>query len=209
MHAESLAHTGRCCGIMALDTLELVLGHGSIWAKGGGAMTTRTSGITRFGGLLATAGGALAVIAFFLPWVVIHGYADSAPQIVFYSGWCAATASGLILFLPSLLPLLMGALALVLGRAYLAIPAHRTRRMLLRVAVVLGLLALAWIVNSLNVFDPSSLPGATASIAPGLYVMVFDCLTIIAGTTLAGLWRPHTAGASRSASTSLPLTQRM
>jgi hypothetical protein len=171
-------------------------------------MTTRTSGITRLGGLLATAGGALAVIAFFLPWVAIHGDADSAPQTIFYSGWGAATASGLILFLPALLPLLMGALALVLGRADLAVPAHRTRRMLLRVAVALGLLALAWSVNSLDVFDPGSLPGTTASIAPGLYVMVFACLIIIAGTTLAGLWRPHASGA-RAASTSLPLTQRM
>ena len=171
-------------------------------------MITRTSGITRFGGLLATAGGALAVIAFFLPWVAIHGYADSSPQTIFYSGWGAATASGLILFLPSLLPLLMGALALLLGRADLAVPAHRTRRMLLRVAVALGLLALAWIVNSLDVFDPGALPDTTASIAPGLYVMVFACLIIIAGTTLAGLWRPY-AGGARSASTSLPLTQRM
>src|SRR5690348_1647297 len=171
-------------------------------------MTTRTSGITRFGGLLATAGAALAVIAFFLPWVAIHGYADSAPQTIFYSGWGAAIESGPILLLPSLLPLLMGALALVLGRADLAVPAHRRRRMLLRVAVVLGLLALAWIVNSLNVFDPGSLPGTTASIAPGLYVMVFACLVIIAGTALAGLWRPHTVGA-RPTSTSLPLTQRM
>jgi hypothetical protein len=172
-------------------------------------MTMRTSGITRFGGLLATAGGALAVIAFFLPWVAIHSYADSYDITIYYSGWGAATESGLMLFLPSLLPLLMGALALLLGRADLAVPAHRTRRMLLRVAVVLGLLALAWIVNSLNVFDPGSLPGATASVAPGLYVMVFACLIIIAGTALAGLWRPYAASSARSASTSLPLTQRM
>jgi len=171
-------------------------------------MTTRTSGITRLGGLLATAGGALAVIAFFLPWVAIHTYADSSPITIFYSGWGAAIESGPILFLPSLLPLLMGMLALVRGRADLAIPAYRKRRNLLRVAVVLGLLAIAWIVNSLNVFDPASLPGATASIAPGLYVMVFACLVIIAGTALAGLWRPYASGA-RSASTSLPLTQRM
>ena len=171
-------------------------------------MTTRTSGITRFGGLLATAGGALAVIAFFLPWVAIHGYTESAPQTALFSGWGAATESGPILFLPALLPLLMGALALLLGRADLAVPAHRTRRLLLRGGVVLGLLALAWIVNSLNVFDPGSLPGTTASIAPGLYVMVFACLIIIAGTTLAGLWRPY-ASSPRPTSTSLPLTQRM
>lgn len=190
---------------MVLDTLELVAG--GISVKGGGAMTTRNGGITRLGGLLATAGGALAVIAFFLPWVAIHGYADSAPQTIFYSGWGAAIESGPILFLPSLLPLVMGALALMLGRADLAIPAHRKRRMLLRVAVALGLLALAWSVNSLDVFAPGSLPG-TASIAPGLYVMVFACLIIIAGTALAGLWRPYASGA-RAASTSLPLTQRM
>lgn len=126
------------------------------------------------GSLLVVLGGAMVVVAVFLPWVTASNGAASISMSGFQGGTYGT--------------LFLGAISIVRGAITLRDSSSSSARNrgnpLITAAFILGLLAIRWGALQDAVSAARAVPGVTASLGIGVWLDVAGALTIAAGAWL-------------------------
>jgi len=126
------------------------------------------------GSLLVVLGGAIVVIAVFLPWVTASNGAASVSMSGFQGGTYGT--------------LFLGAISIVRGAITLrdssSTSARNRGNPLITAAFILGLLAIRWSALQDAIASARAVPGVTASLGIGVWLDIAGALTIAAGAWL-------------------------